>query len=145
MPQTTAALDVAGTVTADAAGRMLVLDRRLDGHDTFLTGQLELDTGIRLPVRVLTLDDITILRPRTAAGLPAGKVTGRLHLPHGWRRQPVPEDLAAAASRDGRDVEALSEPERRYALTYLNEATTDAIRTARIAAIVAALPERTLT
>ena len=40
---------------------MLVLAERLDGVDTFLTGVLEV-SGESFPVRILTLDDVTVLR-----------------------------------------------------------------------------------
>jgi len=142
MPQTTAALPVSGTVAADSDGAMLVLSDRLDGHDTFLTGQLELGDRMVVVVRILTLDDVTVLRyvDESAKPLLAGAWAGVLHLPHGWRARAIPDDLAVAASRAGRDLGALDEAELRYALTFLDEATTDRIRDARITAIVGALP-----
>lgn len=71
MPRTTASLPVTGTVAADSAGLMLVLSKRLDGHDTFLTGLLELDGDTSTPVRILTLDDVTVLRLTGTATLAA--------------------------------------------------------------------------
>jgi len=95
----------------------------------------------------VTLDDalgelLGVLRPvdHTQA-LPAGHWTGTLHLPHGWRTRPVPEDLTAAAERKNRDIGSLDPAELRYALTFLGEATTPGIRQARIEAIVQALPQ----
>jgi hypothetical protein len=142
MRQTTAALPVSGTVAADSDGAMLVLSERLDGHDTFLTGQLELDDHTMVAVRILTLDDVTVLRYVDGSAKPplTAVWAGVLHLPHGWRTRAVPDDLAVAASRAGRDLGALDEAELRYALTFLDEATTDPIRAARITAIVSAIP-----
>lgn len=141
MPQTSQSLPVTGTVAADSDGTMLVLSERLDGHDTFLTGQLEVGSAPQMTVRILTLDDVTVLRlldqsPPTLAG----NWTGVLHLAHGWRTRSMPADLADAALTARRDLEALDEAEQRYALTFLGEASTDTIRRARIHAIVDALP-----
>jgi len=143
MPETTQSLHVTGTVGAGSDGTIFVLSRRLDGHDTFLTGQLQLAGDDKLMgVRILTFDDVTVLRPvDRSQALPAGHWTGTLHLPHGWRRRPVPEDLTAAAERENRDLGSLDPAELRYALTFLGEATTPGIRQARIEAIVQALPQ----
>lgn len=141
MSRTTASLPVTGTVVADSAGMMLVLAQRLDGYDTFLTGLLELDGDTSTPVRILTLDDVTVLRlTGTAARTPAGSWSGTLHLPHGQRPRPIPPDLTDAARMSRRDLTALDTAELRYALTFLDEATTDPIRRARIDAIITALP-----
>lgn len=142
MPQTTAALPVSGTVAADSDGAMLVLSERLDGHDTFLTGQLELDGQVTVGVRILTLDDVTVLRLADEMTLPplTAAWAGILHLPHGWRPRSIPEDLQAAAIAAGRDLATLDTAELRYALTFLEEATTPAIRRGRADAIVNALP-----
>ena len=56
-------LQVSGTVQARDGGVLLVLDSRLEGHDTFLAGQLDLDDGPSLSVRIITLDEMTVLRP----------------------------------------------------------------------------------
>ncbi|MFC8010996.1 hypothetical protein [Streptomyces cinereoruber] len=117
-----------------------MLDSRLEGHDTFLTGSLTLH-GHDIPVRITTLDDSTTLQPTQPlpANLPE-KWLALLHLRHGQRPRDVPDDLRAAASTAGRDLDALDEAELRYALTFLGEATTAAIRTERLAAIVTGLP-----
>jgi hypothetical protein len=142
MPMTTAALSVSGTVAADSDGAMLVLSERLDGHDTFLTAQLQLDEHVMVGVRILTLDDVTVLRLSDETAVPELTATwaGILHLPHGWRPRGIPHDLQAAAAAVGRDLGALDEAELRYALTFLEEATTPEIRRGRVDAIVSALP-----
>jgi hypothetical protein len=142
MPQIATTLRVSGTVAADSDGTMLVLSERLDGHDTFLTGKLELDPQTIIAVRILTLDDVTVLRltDERARPLVAAAWVGTLHLPHGWRPPTIPEDLSRAAAEAGRDLSALDDAETRYALTFLDEATTSQIRSARLEVIVNALP-----
>jgi uncharacterized protein YdeI (YjbR/CyaY-like superfamily) len=81
-----------------------------------------------------------VLRPMEATTAPIEAWSGTLHLPHGIRQRSIPDDLADAAQASQRALDALDSAELRYALTFLNEATTEPIRTARIAAIVAALP-----
>lgn len=135
-------LAVSGAVAADSDGTMLVLAERLDGHDTFLTARLDLDDDRTVTVRILTLDDVTVLRLADGEEAPdlATSWAGRLHLPHGLRPRSIPEDLATAAVAANRDIGALDTAELRYALTFLGEATTASIRIGRIAAIVSALP-----
>lgn len=141
MPPITTTLPVRGTITTDAASPLIVLTERLDGYDTFLTGQLELTGRPAIGVRILTFDDVTVLRPRDeSVPLPAGDCVGVLHLSHGWRHRSVPADLAAAVDAARRDLGRLTDAEQRYALTFLREATTDAIRQGRIDIIVSALP-----
>ncbi len=141
MPETTQSLPVTGTVAAGSNGMLLMLTERLDGHDTFLTGRLQLADTPPVAVRILTFDDVTVLRlidqPSTTR---TGSWTGTLHLSHGWRSRAVPTDLATAADSARRDLAALDDAERRYALTFLAEASTPSIREARIEAIVTALP-----
>lgn len=141
MPDNPQVRPVTGTVVADSGGTMLVLSERLDGQDTFLTGQLQLGDAAPTAVRILTLDDVTVLRLLDQAP-PAleDPWTGTLHLPHGWRKRSIPDDLATVAAAAHRDLGVLDEAELRYALTFLGEASTDAIRQARIDAIVSALP-----
>lgn len=133
-------IDVTGTIRDDGGSALLVLDERLDGHDTFLPGSLELGDGDRLPVKILTFDDVTVLHPASTASLPEGAWAGRLHLRHGLRARSVPDDLAAAATRRKRRIDALDEAEARYAITFLGEAANASIRAARIDVIVNALP-----
>lgn len=142
MPEATQGLSVSGTVAAGSEGTMLTLSQRLDGHDTFLSGKLQLAGTERLTaVRILTFDDVTVLRLLDHSAAPStGSWTGTLHLPHGWRTRSIPQDLLAAAASANRDLSALDTAELRYALTFLGESTTSEIRQARIAAILQALP-----
>jgi hypothetical protein len=120
---------------------MLVLTERLEGYDTFLTGTLEVH-GEELPVRILTLDDVTVLR--LGGGRPWARTTeweGTLHLSHGARTLIPPDDLTALARDRRLDLTTLDEADLRYALTFLGEATTASIRAGRAAVIVEALPE----
>lgn len=142
MPQSIATLQVSGSVAADSGGAMLVLSERIEGHDTFLTGQLEVvGMADRFGVQILTFDDVSVLRftGEVPTSLPQAW-SGVLHLPHGWRPREIPTDLAASASETRRDLGALDAAELRYALTFLDEATTEEIRRDRIDAIVKALP-----
>ncbi|MFJ3817721.1 hypothetical protein [Streptomyces sp. NPDC090056] len=134
------ALHVRGRTVPAATGPLLLLEDRLEGHDTFLTGTLTLD-GHDIPVRITTLDDSTTLQPTQPLpdGLPQ-QWSGMLHLRHGQRPREIPDDLRAAAAAAGHDLNALDDAELRYALTFLGEATTPAIRTDRLTAIVTGLP-----
>ena len=144
MPRTSVSLPVEGSVGSTPDGPLLVLTERLDGHDTFLSGSLDVD-GVNVPVRIMTLDDVTVLHPTESGTVKTlqARWSGTLHLPHGLRPQVIPDDLSSAAGAEGRVLAALDDAELRYALTFLSEATTPEIRTARIAAIVSALPART--
>lgn len=143
MPEITQSLPVRGTLPADTDGTILVLSERLDGYDTFLSGKLEVG-GSHVAVRILTFDDVTVLRLLDHPTLPLpAQWAGTLHLPHGWRTRSIPNDLNAAALAANRDLAALDEAELRYALTFLGESSSDTIRRARIDAIIAALPALT--
>lgn len=139
MKPTNEVLSVSGTTRRDEEGLLLVLDQHIEGHDTFLSGGLDLGQEL-VPVRIISFDDVTVLRPMESVHVTAPRWTGVLRLPHGARPRRVPADLADAARGGERDLSALDAAELRYALTFLGEATTDTIRTARIEAIVSALP-----
>jgi hypothetical protein len=144
MPADTARVPVSGTAQP---GGLLLLSARLKEHDTFLTGTLRLNTG-DIRVHILTFDDATFLRPvHTTETLPAsGTWDGVLHISHGLRDRAVPADLIAAAAQHRRDLTPLNGPAlRRYALTFLHEATTTDIRRQRIDAIIDAMPPVTST
>ncbi|MFJ8165934.1 hypothetical protein ACIRBY_34155 [Streptomyces sp. NPDC096136] len=134
------ALPVRGRTVPAATGPLLLLEERLEGRDTFLTGTLTLD-GLDVPVRITTLDASTTLQPTQPLpdDLPE-QWSATLHLRHGQRPREIPDDLRAAAATAGRDLDALDDAELRYALTFLGEATTPAIRTDRLTAIVTGLP-----
>lgn len=142
MASTSVNVPVDGTVTCSSEGPLLVLSRRLDDHDTFLSGSLEVGEAV-VPVRILTLDNVTVLRPMNGSPVEGARWHGTLRLPHGLRPRSVPPDLRRAAEHEDRSLEALDEAELRYALTFLSEATTNAIRQARVRAIVCALPTTT--
>jgi HAD superfamily hydrolase (TIGR01509 family) len=147
MPAITASIPVTGTIASTPSGRQFVLSHKLTGIDTFLSGVLEI-AGQRVRVRILTLDDVTVLRPDEpvatggSVATEDGPWTGELHVSHGQRPGTVPDDLQEAARRARRDITSLDEADRRYALTFLGEATTAEIRAARIDVIVDALPPR---
>ncbi|GAA3138192.1 hypothetical protein JOF29_000180 [Kribbella aluminosa] len=144
MPSTSLNLPVTGTVSHGPDGPLLVLSERLDGQNTFLKGRLDVGSS-SVAVRILTLDDVTVLRPVDHSAVPdldAGW-QGTLHLPHGLRPRPIPPDLQEVAAEEGRSLEALDEAELRYVLTFLSESTTTVIRQARVEAIVSALPTTT--
>ena len=138
MPAETARVHVSGTVRP---GGLLLLSTRLNGHDTFLTGTLQL-AGDDIPVHILTFDDVTFLRPVDAPEdlSASGSWNGVLHISHGVRDREVPADLVDAAAQRRRDLTALNGRELRYALMFLHEATTAEIRRKRVAVIVAAMP-----
>jgi hypothetical protein len=136
---TNESLPVSGTTRHDENGLLLVLEQHVEGHDTFLTGRLDLGHE-SVPVRIISFDDVTVLRPMEAVRPLPPRWTGVLHLPHGARPRRIPADLTDAARERARDIAALDPAELRYALTFLGEATTDVIRTARIEVIVSALP-----
>ncbi|MFI5642251.1 hypothetical protein ACIA8H_33235 [Streptomyces goshikiensis] len=131
---------VRGRTVRAATGPLLLLEERLEGHDTFLTGTLTLD-GLDVPVRITTLDASTTLQPTQPLpdDLPE-QWSATLHLRHGQRPHEIPDDLRTTAHAAGRDLDALDDAELRYALTFLGEATTPAIRTDRLTAIVTGLP-----
>ncbi len=121
MRSTPMTLPVHGSVSQGPHGLSLVLSQRLDGHDTFLVGRVDLG-GVSIDVRILTLDDVTILRPTENVSRLAvpSNWSGTLHLPHGLRRRKAPPELEQAASRAGRSLDVLDEAETRYALTFLS-------------------------
>lgn len=138
-------IPVQGRCEAATPGPHLVLDGGpLSGHDTFLTGTLLLAEPhtAEIPVRILTLDDITVLSPTTNPTSPlpgAGtRWSGVLRLPHGWRTPALPEDLAHAAATAVIDLGQFDEALTRYALTFLGEAHDPEVRAQRIRVILAA-------
>ncbi len=137
-------LRVRGAVSRRGGAPLLVLNKRLDGHDTFLQADLALDPdGATLRVRVHTFDDVTVLHPTEDAEIAGDAWAGRLRLPRERRPRAVPPDLAAALAAAGASLDALDERERRHLLGYLADATDPAARRGRISTIVAALPRRT--
>jgi len=131
-------IPVRGTVRRRRDGPpLLVLDDRLDGHDTFLQARLVLDHGASIKVRVHTFDDLTVLHPTGAVAI-KGTWSGRLVL-RGRRPPPVPDDLAAALATAGASLNGLDDRERRHLLGYVADATDPVVRRCRIVTIVAGL------
>ncbi|MGV9751122.1 HAD family hydrolase [Nocardia farcinica] len=134
------AIAISLPVTGRFKGDHFILSERLVGHDTFLSGVLEIN-GIKRSVRILTFDDITVLRVVEGGVLTDGAhESGILHIPHGLRSRQIDFELEAAASARRRDLTALDDAELQYALTFLSEAVKPEIREARVDAIVSALP-----
>lgn len=140
MPASAFSLPVTGTITRSGGVTQVVLGGHLTGYDSFLSGALQIGEQ-HIWVLIITLDNVTVLRAVEGESLPIGltSFTGTLHLSHGARPSIAPDDLAIAASRQGRTLNSLDDAEFRYALKFLAEATTTAIRQARIDAIVSAL------
>ncbi|MFF4767381.1 hypothetical protein ACFY1V_12785 [Streptomyces sp. NPDC001255] len=124
---------------------LLVLEERLRGYNTFLSGTLRLTQPVNvaeLPVRILTFDDVTVLSPLSTV-MPQAAVgtawSGSLLMPHGSRPPAIPGDLARAAAEAGVDTGNWSPAEARQLLTFLGEAGPGPVRTERIGLIITAL------
>ncbi len=133
-------LRVRGVVRRRNRTPLLVLDQRLDGHDTFLRAELALDPdGQRVRVRVHTFDDVTVLRPAGDSPVTGDTWAGRLWLPKKRRADAVPDDLALALAAAGTGLDDVDERERRHLLGYLADAADPALRRSRISTIVSGL------
>lgn len=145
MPRHTGELAVRGRLERREGTVLFVVDKRLSGHDTFLSTTLRLDQPVHLPelpVRILTFDDVTVLAPLVSV-LPQSQDGeewgGTLLIPHGARPPTIPDDLAQAAAERGVDTTGWSPAEARHLLTFLGEAVSGPVRTERIGMIIAAL------
>ena len=76
MTRTGKSITVRGTSRHDATGLLLVLDEHLEGHDTFLTGHLDLGEET-VPVRIISLDDVSVLRPGRPVEMPTPQLDRR--------------------------------------------------------------------
>ncbi|MEU4229596.1 hypothetical protein AB0F17_35310 [Nonomuraea sp. NPDC026600] len=133
-----------GTGPAVADGLHLVCAARLDGYDTFLSGELLLPDGRQVNVRILSFDDLTVLLPRQQVPNWAdGQAwNGTLRL-RAARKAAVPDDVAEAMRAAGL-VEAAYDPaELTHLLTWLAEAADPQLRRQRLTVIVASLAART--
>lgn len=117
-----------------------VLDRRITGHDSFRPARLRL-TGRPddVRVRVLTLDDVSVVVPLPGEPELADRWDGTLHLPAGPRGPAMPADLAAALVAAGVDPDALPDTMRRHLVGFVAEARRGPTRDARLAAAVNAV------
>ncbi|MFD2077860.1 hypothetical protein SAMN05421678_10828 [Actinopolymorpha cephalotaxi] len=150
-----------------AGATAYVLDRRLTGYDSYRPAVLLLTesrpaeppagstrvTCRAVRVRVLTLDDVTLVSPLGASGAAAGPGThprpdpdslpesweGTLVLPEGRRQVNVPADLAAALAGAGIDADEVGEAHLRHLVGYVNEAGPGRTRAARVSAAVTAV------
>ncbi|WP_329612570.1 hypothetical protein OG244_04045 [Streptomyces brevispora] len=144
----TGELAVRGRLEQRGGKRLFVVDKRLSGHDTFLSATLRLDQPVHLPelpVRILTFDDVTVLSPLGAVVMRAQageEWSGTLLVPHGSRPPTIPHDLAQAAAEARVDTSGWSPTEARQLLTFLGEAGPGPVRTERISMIVATLVDR---
>ncbi|MET9019472.1 hypothetical protein ABZV93_05790 [Actinopolymorpha sp. NPDC004070] len=140
----------------DHAGAVAyVLDRRLTGHDSFRPVTLlltepeppETSSGAArvtcraVRVRVLTLDDVTLVCPlsTSAADSLPESWEGTLVLPEGRRHVDVPADLAAALAGAGIDTDEVGEAHLRHLVGYVTEAGPGPTRAARVSAAVSAV------
>lgn len=145
-----------------AGATAYVLDRRLSGYDSYRPAVLLL-TESRLPeppagpasvtcravrVRVLTLDDVTLVCPLGARGASGADAppdawpeswAGTLVLPESRRRADVPADLAAALAAAGIDAGQVGEAHLRHLVGYVTEAGPGPTRAARVSAAVSAV------
>ncbi len=133
-------IPVHGTVRRQRGGPpLLVLDRRLDGYDTFLQARLALDPdGTSIRVRVHTFDDLSVLLPIGAVPISPPAWSGRLLL-RARRPATIPDDLAEALVSAGASIDGLDDRQRRHLLGYLADATDPVARRCRIVTIVAGL------
>lgn len=123
--------------TADVA-QAYVLDERITGHDSYRPARLVRPDGPEVTVRVLTLDDITLIYPLSQQIRLPDEWAGRLKLSAQPRGPKLPADLAAALVDAGVDVEQLDPARRRHLIGFVAEAKPGPTRQARIAAAVQA-------
>jgi hypothetical protein len=130
-------LSICGAIVLGPTGKHLLLDQRIHDQDTFLRAELRIDS-LTIPVRIHTLDNLTVLVPAASDGerLLVGRFDGTLTVATGRRQFKIPRDLAAAAAAHGLDIDLLDQSELRYALTFLSEASSPEIRGQRIDAIL---------
>ncbi|SDR98295.1 hypothetical protein [Actinopolymorpha singaporensis] len=157
---------VRGRRHVHAGATAYVLDRRLSGYDSYRPAVLLL-TGSRpaeppagstqvtcraTRVRVLTLDDVTLVCPLGARGASGTDARpdyppeswpesweGTLVLPESRRRVGVPADLAAALAAAGVDADQVGEGHLRHLVGYVTEAGPGPTRAARVSAAVSAV------
>jgi hypothetical protein len=123
--------------TPDVA-QAYVLDERITGHDSYRPARLVRPDGPEVTVRVLTLDDITLIYPLSDQIRLPDEWDGRLLLTAKPRGPKLPADLAAALVAAGVDVDELDPARRRHLIGFVAEAKPGPTREARIAAAVQA-------
>ncbi|MGW5359494.1 hypothetical protein [Actinopolymorpha pittospori] len=128
----------------DHAGALAyVLDRRISGHDSFRPADLlvEGSPGHRTltRVRVLTLDDLTLVCPLPDQPALPREWEGVLVLPDTPRATDLPADLAASLAAVGITPDQIEEAQRRYLAGFVAEARPGPTRDARVAVAVSAV------
>ncbi|WP_460517180.1 hypothetical protein [Flindersiella endophytica] len=113
-----------------------VLSDRISGHDSYRPAQLLRPPHPPVQVRVMTLDDITIVYPLEAGVILPDEWDGTLRLASKARGVRMPADLAAALAAAGVDVDGLDPAQRRHLIGFVAEARPGPTREARIAAAV---------
>ncbi len=148
-------VEVRGRRHDHAGATAYVLDRRLSGYDSYRPAMLLLTeseppqtpagtarvTCRAMRVRVLTLDDVTLVCPLAASvGEPWPESwEGTLVLPENRRRVDVPADLAVALDGAGIDADQVGEASLRHLVGYVTEAGPGPTRAARVSAAVSAV------
>lgn len=136
-------LAVRGRRHDHAGARAYVLDRRITGHDSFRPAELLVEglEGLRTlaRVRVLTLDDVTLVCPLPDQPPLAQEWEGTLVLPDTHRDTDLPADLAASLAAVGITPDQLEEAQRRYLAGFVAEARPGPTRDARVAVAVSAV------
>ncbi|WP_020577734.1 hypothetical protein [Actinopolymorpha alba] len=118
--------------------RAYVLDRRLTGYDSYRTARLIVADRPPLRVRVLTLDDLTVLCPLPEQRELPDRWEGTLELPATSRGSVMPADLTRALVEAGIEPTALDDAQRRHLIGFVAEARPGPTRDARLAAAVSA-------
>lgn len=113
-----------------------VLSERITGHDSYRPAHLIRPPDPPLLVRVMTLDDITIVYPLESGVTLPDEWDGTLRLASKPRGLRMPADLAAALAEAGVDAEQLDPAQRRHLIGFVAEARPGPTRQARIAAAV---------
>jgi hypothetical protein len=131
--------------------RSYVLDERISGYDSYRAAELVLDEVCEPPaeyapdqvsvqVRVLTLDDVTIVSPLPGQPELPDRWRGHLVLPASSRGRAMPADLTCALLAAGLDPSDLEAGSLRHLVEFVAEARPgSATRDARVAAAVDAL------
>jgi hypothetical protein len=141
-----------------AGATAYVLDRRLSGYDSYRPAVLLLTesepaqtpsgaarvTCRAVRVRVLTLDDVTLVCPLGGGGTTGQDPwpeswEGTLVLPESRRRVDLPADLAAALDSAGIETDQVGEASLRHLVGYVTEAGPGPTRAARVNAAVSAV------
>ena len=131
--------------------RAYILDQRINGHDSFRPATLRWRAdpsrvGSTGPaeersarVRVLTLDDVTVVTPLPGQPDLPDSWVGTLVLPSGHRGPAMPDDLAHALTEAGVDPGGLDGAVGRHLVGFVAEARPGPTRDARVAAAVDAV------